>query len=54
MFYQHNFQFIVKNNKYLIHASSISIHGSKENYSVKSKNSPIPLMLFLNLWATNL
>ena len=40
MFYQHNFQFIVKNNKYLIHASSISIHGSKENYSVKSKNSP--------------
>ena len=29
-----------KNNKYLIHSSSISIHGEKENYSIKSKNSP--------------
>ncbi len=29
-----------KNNKYLIHSSSISIHGKKENCSIKSKNSP--------------
>lgn len=29
-----------KNNKYLIHSSSISIHGEKEKCSIKSKNSP--------------
>tara|TARA_Y100001970_G_C14146817_1_gene810341 strand:- start:242 stop:1045 length:804 start_codon:yes stop_codon:yes gene_type:complete len=29
-----------KNKKYLIHSSSISIHGDKEKYSIKSRNYP--------------